>query len=82
MNSNRPDDIAEQETFLFSLADFIERTINGTGFSRSGIVIEIIRNHKGRKTYALVHEGVPSRRYVLTQIEVKELIIFLRRRKI
>jgi hypothetical protein len=78
MNSNESTSSDESRAFLSSLADYIEKTIHGTGFSRSGIVIEIIRNNKGNKTYALIHEGVPSRRYVLPHSEIKGLIVFLR----
>jgi hypothetical protein len=68
----------QSQAFLFNLAEFLEKTIQGTGFSRSSLVIETVRNNGSTKKYALIHEGVPSQRYVLSKEQMQELIEFLK----
>ncbi|GAA6616562.1 hypothetical protein [Scytonema sp. NUACC26] len=72
---NNPD---QRQAFLSNLAEFFEKTIQGTGFSRSSLVIETVRNNGSTKKYALIHEGVPSQRYVLSKEQMQDLIEFLK----
>jgi hypothetical protein len=73
--------LGEGEDFLVGLAEFMERTICGTGFGRSSLVIEVARKSKGVRKYALIHESVPSKRYVLDQKQVQYLIDLLKSRE-
>ncbi|WP_026735227.1 hypothetical protein [Fischerella sp. PCC 9605] len=77
-NLNKQNSQYQPQAFLLSLAEFLERTICGTGFGRSSLVIEVVKNNATTKKYAIIHEGVPSQRYVLTQEQMQNLIEFLK----
>ncbi|NJM74070.1 MAG: hypothetical protein HC862_30465 [Scytonema sp. RU_4_4] len=78
INLNKQNSTDQPQAFLLSLAEFLERTIHATGFGRSSLVIEVVKNNGGIKKYALTHEGVPSQRYVLNQEQMQNLIEFLK----
>ncbi len=78
LNLNKQNNPDQGQAFLSNLADFFEKTIHGTGFSRSSLVIEVIKNNGSIKKYALIHEGVPSQRFVLSQEQMQNLIEFLK----
>lgn len=70
----------EPNPLIFFLCDFengLTRIIEANGFGKFGISIEVARNKKGEKKFALILEGQPSYRYLFNIENVNQFNEFL-----